>query len=392
MAHFDVFQSSAFEMAELTEAINKRPYQPGLLGSLGLFRDKPVSVEVVTIEEKNNTLALLPISAKGTVGAGYQRPRRNLRDFRIPHVPSWHTLRASDIQNIRAFGSESELEAVGSVVLEVLDDMRAWHETTMEWHRIGAIKGEVLDADATTVVYNFFTEFGTSETVVTFDMTPGAVDIQLLCHQINREMASALGSTPFSGILALCGDRAFDSMINHASVQAGYVRWNESEFFRQNFLGPEWQGLGASGFSFGGINWLNYRGTVGDVNFIDDAVARFVPMGTNMFVDAIGPADFMEAANTRGQRLYMKQEALRFNKGIEFHGQSNILSIPQRPKALIKGNFTNIQTIVPASLNDNGEIVIQEFAENGEVKSERVIVSRQQHVAKPGDQVKRSQG
>jgi len=250
---------------------------------------------------------------------------------------------------------------------------------------IGPVKLTMSNKSGSTVIYNYFTEFGVSETVITFDMTPGAVDVQLLCHQINREMALALGQTPFSGILALCGDRAFDAMINHASVQAGYTRWNESEFFRQNFLGPEWQGLGASGFSFGGINWVNYRGTIGDVNFIADGVARFVPLGTTMFMDAVAPADFMEAANTRGQRIYVKQEALKWNKGIQFHGQSNILSVPTRPKALIKGNFTNIPSIVPASMGPDGFIV--QMVKEGDKMVEKVVGERVRHTAKPGDKI-----
>lgn len=376
MAHLDVFQNSAFEMAELTSAINKQPHKPGLLGSLGIFSEEAISLEVATVEEKEGRLALLKTSARGTVGDLYQVDTRKMKDFRVPHVPLYHTLKAGDLQNIRAFGSNSELMAVGEAVLEILQGMRDDHEVTQEYHRIGAIQGQVLDADASTVIYNYFTEFDSiTETNVTFDMSVGNVDVQLLCHSINRSMSSALGMTGYSGILAVCGDRAFDALINHASVQAGFLRWSESEFFRTNFLGPDWQGLGINGFSFGGINWINYRGVISDVNFIPDAVARFIPLGVpGLFKEIVAPADTMQAANTRGQRFYAMQERLPFDKGIKFHTQSNILAIPNRPAACIKGTFTNIPSIVPA-VSSTGEFVV----------GEGIVSTQIHHVAKPGD-------
>lgn len=372
MAHLNIFKNSAFEMAELVEDINKKPHAPSWLGSLGLFEPAPVRTDTISIEEKQGQLALLPTAALGSHGATGTRPTRKIRDFRVPSIPQFRDLMALEIRNIRAYGSESELEAVAEAVSEILGEMRAHHEVTHEWHRIGAIKGQVLDADGSTVIYNYFTEFdGITETDITFNMAEGAADLQLLCHQVIRSMNSALGMTPFSGVLAVVGDRAFDALINHASTQAGFLRWNDSEFFRTSKLGAMFSGGQANGFSFGGIDWFNYRGTIGDVQFIGDAVARFVPLGVpGLFKEVMAPADFMETVGTRGKKFYAKQEPLPFNRGIKFHSQSNVLYMPTRPQALIKGSFTNIPAIVPAGEGDP------------------IVVSSVQHLARPGDKVK----
>ena len=71
----------------------------------------------------------------------------------------------------------------------------------------------------------------------------------------------------------------------------------------------------------------------------------------------IAPADFVETANTRGQKFYAKQEPTKWNKGIEFHTQSNVLYLPTRPAALIKGTAANIPAVVPAS---TGPIVVSQ--------------------------------
>ncbi len=358
MAHFDVFQNSAFEMAELCAAVNKKPHAPSFLGDLGIFESKSIRTEVATVEEREGTLSLISTSARGTIGDARQRPQRKLKDFRVPHVPYFQTLRAQDIQNIRAFGQESELEAVADVVNDILDEMRADHEATHEWHRIGAIKGQVLDADASTVIYNYFTEFDSiTETNITFDFDPGVDNIQLLANQVIREMSTALGMTPFKSVLAICGDRVFDALLTHATVEAGFTRWNDSAFFRESKLGPMYN-ANMNGMSFGGIDWVNYRGKVGDTQFVADGIIRFIPLGVpGLFKEVIAPADFVETANTRGQKFYAKQEPTKWNKGIEFHTQSNVLYLPTRPAALIKGTAANIPAVVPAS---TGPIVVSQ--------------------------------
>jgi hypothetical protein len=42
-------------------------------------------------------------------------------------------------------------------------DLRQRNEYTLEAHRLGALQGKILDADGTTVVRDFWAEFGISE-------------------------------------------------------------------------------------------------------------------------------------------------------------------------------------------------------------------------------------
>ena len=65
MATMDVFSGSAFSLLELTDAINKVPYQPSFLGSLGIFEPRPVRTDHFAVEEKNGTLALIQSSQRG---------------------------------------------------------------------------------------------------------------------------------------------------------------------------------------------------------------------------------------------------------------------------------------------------------------------------------------
>ena len=341
MPGIDVFNSDAFSMFSLTAAINKAPYVPKFLRELGIFQQKPIRTTVAAVEDRQGTLALVPTSARGTIGDARRRPSRTIRNFNVPHIPYFENIRADEVQNIRAFGSETELEAVGTVVNEQMIAMRRDIEATLEYHRIGAIQGNVLDADASTVIYNYFTEFGVSELAVDFNFTTAGLSVKEdLANAVVRNMSTILGMTPFTKILAICGDNYFDALTDHASVKEGYERWQSSQFFRDTQLGPEYR-ADMNGFDYGGITWVNYRGKVGDVDFFPTAQARFIPLGVpDLFLEVVAPGDMIETVNTMGQPFYAKQEIEKFGKGVLLHVQTNTLMIPTRPRALIKSTGT----------------------------------------------------
>lgn len=338
MPSLDVFQTDAFNMMSLTESINKAPFKAKLLGSLGVFSAKPVRTTKVGVEEKQGTLSLISTSARGTVNDVRSAPSRKIRDFRVPHIPYFQTILADDIQNLRAFGSETELEAVASYVNEQLMGMRDDHEQTAEYHRVSALKGILYDGDMSTVIYNWFTEFGITQNTSTFDDSSG--DMNAVCNDVLRQMAGALGNDVFGQVYALCGDTYFDKVKQHSSFRNTYLNWTAAEMLQRSSLGPEYYSLAAGGFYWNNIWFINYRGSSGGTKFIDDNDAYYFPTGVpGLFQEVIAPADFMETTNTLGQRFYAKQEPLRFNKGVELHTQSNILSICTRPAAVIKSTW-----------------------------------------------------
>jgi hypothetical protein len=345
MPMLDVFNDDAFSMVSLTEAIDKLPYKPGRLGEMGLFTEKSVTVPYVAVEERQGTLSLVPTATRGSQGqATSSRPRRTARNFTVPHMPKWDAIAAADVEGIRAFGSETELEMMSDVVNEKLESMKADHEVTREYHRIGAVHGRVLDADGSSTVVNWFTEWGISQTEYdfnyydagTYDDADPATMIKSFCVAIIRLIRNALGATPFTGVHCFAGDNWFDRFIEHAGVRRAYDRWQDGQALRDNQIG-----YGVS-FPMCGIEFENYRGFLGDVDFVDPDEAVFFPVGARgVFTEAIAPADFVETINTKGIPIYAKQERMKWDKGIELHTQSNILAMCNRPKCLIKSTLTN---------------------------------------------------
>lgn len=326
----DVFNQDMFSTVSLTESINKLPYVPSRLGQLGLFRPKPIKDLSVVIEEQHGLLRLLPVRRRGEAGTTGKAKARKARSFQIQHIPHDDVILADDIQGVTEFGSSDRNKTIIATVNDRLADMRQNHEVTHEFHRAAAIQGKLLDADGSTEIYDFFTEFGITETSVNFALGTDTTDVKSKCTEVIRAIQDALGATPMSGVHAMCGDSFFDAFVSHPKVAASYERWREGEFLRSQQLNAP--------FVWGGIMWENYRGSVDGVNFIPDGRARFFPTGVpGLFLEHYGPADIVEAVNTMGKPVYAKQERMKWDKGVELHTQSNPLIMCSRPAALVEG-------------------------------------------------------
>lgn len=344
MGMLDIFDDDAFSVVELTATMELLPYVPSRIGRMNLFASKPAYSSTVMVEHQHGVLALLPTMPRGSENQT-RNPRgyRDMRPFKVPHVPNWDSVLAEELEGKRKFGTNDQLETVSEIVNDKLAAMKQNHEVTREYHRIGALNGIVLDADGSTPIYNWFTEFGVTETEVEFNFywtggldDPTVVhDMKLKCTEVKRAIQDALGAVPFTGIHCFAGDTWFDAFVTHPTVRRAFETWQSNSFARslQNDEG---------GFEFCGITFENYRGSIGNVDFFPDTTARFFPTGTrDVFIEAPAPADFIDTVNTRGQLEYAKQERMKWDKGIELHTQSNVLYMCQRPAALIKGTYLN---------------------------------------------------
>ena len=226
MPALDIFSGSAFTMVALTDAINKMPYVPGRIGQLGLFREQGVSTTSVMIEEREGSLNLVETTARGAPAIQNTTNKRKARSLVVPHVALEDTILADEVQNVRAFGSESMLEGVQAVVNQRMSEMATKMDATLEHLRIGAIKGQILDADGSAVIYDLFTEFGvTAHTEIDFDLdnaTPAPGVIKKKCHDIRRKIEDELGAQPYEHIHAICGADFFDDLITHPEVEKAY--------------------------------------------------------------------------------------------------------------------------------------------------------------------------
>lgn len=330
MAHIDIFNDSAFDAVELTKRWGTIQYVPQRLAQLGIFDTNGVTTTDFSVERKGDVLGLIPYSDREEPELNMNRSARKLFRFSTGHFPLKRTVRPSEIQNVRSFGTESELEMVDNIVGEKVAEMRPSHLATLEYQRLGAIKGQILDSDGTTVIEDLYSRFGLTQDEVDFELDSGTTEIVIKCLTVKRHIEDGLGGLMYDGVVALCGSTYFQNFITHAKIKDAYDRWNDGAFLRDD---PRFKG-----FPFAGIHFEEYRGAIGGVNFIEPDEVFFFPVGVpDLFITRFAPANMMSFVNTKGLPLYVSQKRLDHDRGVEVVTESNPMSICLRPEAVVKG-------------------------------------------------------
>jgi hypothetical protein len=324
----DVFNSDAFKMTNMMSAVNKVPAVPGRAGRLGLFNERGVTTTSVFIEEQSGVLSLIPTKIRGEAPNQNKSGKRTVRSLIIPHLPLEDSLLAAEIQGVRVFGG-TELQGLEAKRDEKLAGMITKHDATLEYGRIGALKGIIYDADGSTVIYNLFTEFGVTQSTVDFVLGTATTAIKTKCTAVKRLIEAELGGLVYEHIHCFAGKTWFDDFVTHPKVEAAYALWQDGQALRSD---------NRSGFEFCGIVFEEYVGAIGGVSFVADSECHFFPVGiTGLYQTVFAPGDFIEAANTVGLPRYAKSEPMPYGRGINMLTESNPLSICNRPKVLVKG-------------------------------------------------------
>jgi Phage major capsid protein E len=337
MSVLDVFKADAFSMTTTTAAINQVPYAPRRIQQLGLFRSFGVDTLAVQIELRDDVLYLVPAKPRNSPGTHNRDTIRKVVPLNCVHLPVTDQLMADEIQGRRAFGTDNQLETVQAKINEKLGTIRNSFETTLEFHRLGAIKGVVMDADGTTPILNLFTAFElTPRPVVNFDLTapdPAPGVVKNTCNEVIRGIEDELGANGIEIMVhSFVGSRFMDDITSHPECIEAYKRQTDG---RATFLIDR---TARRQFFYGGIMFDEYRGKVGSVQFIDEDEARFFPLGVpGLFDCAYGPPNWLSDVNMPGVPIYAKVTPDPKDRWVDIDAQSNPLHYCTRPRVLIQG-------------------------------------------------------
>lgn len=328
----DIFGDDAFAATTLTATVNAMPFVPGRVGQMNIFEEDGVSTTSIAIEELDGTIGLIPNTPRGGPANQNTKEKRSLRSLMVPHLPLNDTIKASEVQNVRAFGGGGQLQAIVNVVARRMKRMTSAHDATVEFQRLCALKGILLDADGVTVIYNLFTEFGVSQTTVDFLLGTPGTDVEGLCEQVAGNTETVLGAAVYDHIHVLCGRTFWREFISHPKVVTAYQYYQQTDG-----LNPLREDLRYKGFKFGGLMFEQYRGTVGGVKFVADGEAYTFPVGVpGLFITRFAPAEYLDTVNTVGLPRYARtfvDPKLRF---VDVDTESNPISLCTRPAVLNK--------------------------------------------------------
>lgn len=346
----DIFNQDAFSASSLTGTIMIVPNSYGRINDLGLFRPEPLATTTVTVIIEDGVLNLLPTRPRGGPASQGTRGRQRPKAFVVPHIPHEDSVLSTDVQNMLALSPQGSagLETVLGFVNRKLIVMRRKHAITLENLRMGALKGVVRDYDGSVIV-NYFTEFGITEKVVDFVLGTAGTDVLGKCQDVTGYLEDNLLGETMTGVHALCSPEWFRKFTSHASVKEAFKYYQSGpQILREDVR---------KGFSFGGINFEEYRGAGSYLQedgtrttperFIPAGDVRFFPLGTSdTFVNYWSPPDFWSAVNQApdvgsAEVFVAPLEPKKFGKGVDIHTESNPLPLVKRPALLVRGTTSN---------------------------------------------------
>jgi len=328
------FEQDAFSMANLCAAIDLLPNNYGRVNQLGVFANEDgITTRTAVVEEQNGILNILQTMPVGAPGQQNKMGKRTVRSFTVPHIPLDDIIRPEEFSGVREFGQPNQMKTLVSVMNRHLQEAKNKFAITLEHMRMGALKGIILDADASTI-YNLYTEFGITAETINFALTTAATDVAAKCRELLRHIEDNLQGEMMTEVRALVSQEFFDALIAHANVEKFYVNWQAAAEISKT--DPR------KGFPFGGIIWEEYRGVATDAEgtsrrFIAANEGHAFPMGTmNTFKQIYAPGNFIEAVNTPGIPLYVKQALEKMGRWVDLHIESNPLPLCMRPGVLVK--------------------------------------------------------
>lgn len=316
-----------FTVTSLTGAVNKLPTAPSKASALGVFDEKGVTTTSVTIDEYEGRLILVPNLSRDADPSPIKPGRRARRTFETLHLPLSRPLLPGQLQNVAGFGSETPIANQAAIINDHLSEMKNSIEATREYQRIGALRGRLLDADGK-VIEDLFDAFDVTQKKMNVALSNAATDVRADCLKAKRHAESKLNGVAVKGFAAFCGPDWFDAFTGHANVQKAFANYQEA----QDRLGGDMR----SGFTFGGITFIEYDATISGQRFIPVDVAQVFPLAQGVFRTFNAPANYNETVNTLGKPFYSKAEERRMGKGWDIEVQANPLTLCMYPEALVE--------------------------------------------------------
>jgi len=331
-----------FTALQLSTAINRIPNNYGLINALGLFPSQGSMSTIVEITIEDGTIRVLAAKERGSPGTANDRGLRKSFWVEVPHFPMQDLITPRDLQNMLTIVAQSKTpRTLDDEMAKRLFAIRNKHSITLEWIRMGALKGLITDGNGDTLLdlYNFF---GITKKTIDFMLGTANADIIGACTQLRQSIATNLKGETMTRPAVICDTNFFSKFVQHPKVEKFWLNWQGANELARAKFDPMGGQLGRV-FEFQQILWREYYGVapVGkppvSTPFVPANYGYAYPEGTsNMFETWNAPADDIRVVNQPGQEIWISPKILDHGEGVELKSQSNCLALCKRVEALVE--------------------------------------------------------
>lgn len=332
------FGSKAFDAVTMTEEVNKAPYVPGFLQGLKLATEVPIYTPDFAIGKEEGKLNLIQSVPRGAPATNRTPTKRDIRTFNTVRLPQESTIYGHELQKVLAGQGKKTLVTLQKEVMKRNKGMDDDLNATEENHLLGAVQGLIMDADGTSVLYDWFDEWGiVPAATIDFDLANSSLeDIQRKMIQLKRGMnRSQKGMRWNGGLMGLMGDGFTDAFV--ANPEINKTMLNQSAASR---LVGDVQAFPQ--VDYFGCRWVNYRGTDDNssIKIADDEVAFFpYDPSSKLFQAMRAPHHGMDDLGGTGKRRYnfKDMDPTSRKEWVRIALETFVMYVSMRPEMLRKG-------------------------------------------------------
>lgn len=336
--------SNAFEVQDYTLDLQIVPNSWTLLTDSGLFSDEFLSTRTVTFEQTDMTLGLIKDQQWGAKPQANKDDVRKIHAWSIPHFPIVDALLPSDINGVRAYGSKDSAMTEAEAITRKIARIRKNIDITKEVAAFQTLTTGTVYAPNGTVVTNFFTDMGVTQTSVDFVLGTATTDVIGKVESVIAAMQdNAQTGDVITSVIGYASPEFFAKLIAHAKVQVAYQYYSATanqEILRNRAGGME-SGLYRQ-FDYGGIRFIEVRTVLAGQRLVPANEVVFVPTGTSdTFVRYHAPANKFGYVNTIAEPQYMWTTRDAKGERIDIDAETNFFTACRRPQLIVKGTTSN---------------------------------------------------
>jgi len=338
----DIFNPG--KLVDLTAPIQVVQNKWGLINALGIFSEEMKSQKIVQINRTQEDVALLEDRNWNERKPTQKGVERDFALVKVPHFPIQDMVTPTDVDgnvDVDALfqGQISVPLTVQKVVADKIVRMRQKAAITLEFARAQLLRNGTVYAPNSTVSQNFYTEFGLTRQTINLDLASvtdnplsqfedayGTVQDNLLSGDIVTDM------------IALCSPEFFNALVSNVFVVESFMGWQQPQ--GMDILN---QRLGTRApldrryrvFDYAGVTFIEVRGGVGGVDYIETGKAYMFPRGTDSFRTFFAPAEKFSSVNKPAEQVYLFSTMGEKDDKIELEMETNFVNALVRPQVVV---------------------------------------------------------
>lgn len=316
------------QVVDQTKAIERIPFQPGLIGSLGLYRGETVRTDAITFDVRENSLAVLDDHLRNVAQKNSTEDAPfSIHTLAIPHYPIVKTIGREKLAGVRAFGKEGEA-IVAQAVAQELERQAMRHDVQEEYLKAQmTLNGVVATTNYGTI--NMATEFGVARPTQT---VAAATVLENLREAMTKSRAGLTNGGRVQGYVLFASATLFNAIIASDDVATAYQFSQASGNPLRNELGSVANGY--TMFRFGNVDIVLYDDTFTDkegntLTVLDEGDGVLVPR-TELGVAFYGPASTLSGLGGVGSRRFASTYRDPKDRFIEVESEQSTLVVNEQ--------------------------------------------------------------